>query len=505
MSSVYSTQQRASIEVMSEMPSPCFPDPAASDAQHRQQAEASQRNLQLLAKAQALTLYRRLPGVEIPPPSAPGAVDAFDASSRAFVACPPVETPAMGVDRVTGKLSPPQRCPMYAAFGFCVFGSTCLLPHDWRPAHMPLSPKPSTLQAAIYSLIEKGNEHTRDRFVCGVCGFSDIDETCVTKVGEMYTYRYCRNCTVLCYFPYLMDVLEMLIHAAGDDYQLYKDFVDRLREAVPDVLKVPVSYEAHRLATTVFAWSLIGPEDAALAMTAVLKHHPKVNQVLSVGSGTGYVEHVFNRVVNGCPASPHRPTLEGGKFSYFDGVSVPYSVQRPSPLASIMDGHPYPRGEAVDEGAMREIWARLAARPLQFFAFDEIIRPAQFSIKVNIGAPNVIMSFAGAETCLLLCWPPFGSPQEEQSSMGFETLRNFYNTGGEAVIYIGDQASTGDWRFHEMLHSKYSLVHEYKVRKELRRWFPQEMGLVYAGNDTIGVYTRRQEALPVQQWSWQRM
>ena len=89
--------------------------------------------------------------------------------------------------------------------------------------------------------------------------------------------------------------------------------------------------------------------------------------------------------------------------------------------------------------------------------------------------------------------------------MGFEVLRNFYMAGGSFVIYIGDVSSTGDWRFHEYLHTNYALVKGFKVRKELRRWHPQDMALIYAGSDTIGVYQRRATPLPPQHWSWQRM
>ncbi|MFZ7144710.1 MAG: hypothetical protein ACO1G6_05150, partial [Bacteroidota bacterium] len=130
-------------------------------------------------------------------------------------------------------------------------------------------------------------------------------------------------------------------------------------------------------------------------------------------------------------------------------------------------------------------------RPISFFAFDEIIRPVRYSVAVSTGAPNVLSSLDCPRAALLLCWPPFGSPEEEQSSMGFEALRYYYNRGGRVVIYVGDVSSTGDWRFHSLLMRMFYLSPDYYVRHEVRRWLPQEMGLVYAGCDSVGVYVRR--------------
>lgn len=284
----------------------------------------------------------------------------------------------------------------------------------------------------------------------------------------MYTYRYCPNCTSMCYFPQLLHVVEAIVDEVGDDYNLYKDTVDRIRKQLPDLLKIPLTYESHRIATTIFAWSLVSPIDARDAVNAASKVLPDMNAIVSLGSGTGYVEHVFNRVVNGIPAVPNGPR-QG--ISSFDNV-----------LASV---YPHKR--------------------ISFFAFDEIIRPVRYSVRVCVGMPTVLLSIDCSKAVLLLSWPPFGSPSEEQSSMGFEGLRNFVHAGGKVLIYVGDTASTGDWRFHEFLFNNFALVKDYKVRREVRRWNPQDMGLIYAGNDTIGVYERRPAPLAAIPWQWQRM
>jgi hypothetical protein len=264
--------------------------------------------------------------------------------------------------------------------------------------------------------------------------------------------------------------VEALVDAVGDDYQMYKDGIDRVRASAPHILKIPISYEAHRMATTVFAWSLLSPREAKEALETVHELFPQFDSIISLGCGTGYVEHVFNRVVNGAGAIPHGP-VSGS--SSFDGVTCSFSCN--------------------------------AKKKIAFYAFDEILRPACFSVQVCLGFPNVVNSLPCRTAVLLLSWPPFGSPQEEQSSMGFEVLRNYHRCGGALVIYIGDLSSTGDWRFHEYLHTHFSLAKGYAVRHEVRRWHPQDMGLIYAGCDSIGVYQRRQQPLPSQHWSWTRM
>lgn len=360
--------------------------------------------------------------------------------------------------------SPPRltTCPMHDTFGFCIYGKTCLLSHAAEVP--PVIAPPTTLQEAESRLHEIAQEHmANDVWSCGVCAYYGITDAHMTKVGETYSYRYCPNCSIVCYMPFMLHYVELLVDAVGDDYQLYKSMVDRLRGELPHLLRVPLTYEAHRMATTIFAWSLVSPADAKFALDVTQKHFPDINAIASVGSGTGYVEHVFNRVANGVAAVPRD----------IDVASCGKVAQRSS-----------------FDGVLSE--AHLSGKKaLSFFAFDEIIRPAQFSVSVNIGAPNVLLSLDCPRVALLLSWPPFGSPEEEQSSMGYEALRHYYERGGRCLIYVGDVSSTGDWRFHAFVHQHFQLVKDYYVRNEVRRWCPQEMGLVYAGCDTIGVYKRR--------------
>lgn len=383
-------------------------------------------------------------------------------------------------------------CPMFEAFGFCMYGRTCLLAHSTTeaPLHVPapLITQPATLIEAVERLFALGETHsTQSLWECHVCGYSAISEYLVVKVGETYTYRYCPNCTVSCYLPELLHVVELTIDAVGDDYQLYKDMIEVYRSYAPDILKIPITYEAHRIATTLFAWSLVGPQDALTALEGLHQSCPEVDRVVSLGAGTGFVEHVLNRVANHVSSAP---AVSGD-------IQLCRSVAKHITASGRVRDRTIPKTLNVVEwlqssydGVVSTSYAGSSKR-LAFFAFDEIIRPARYSVSVNYGEPHVLLSMDCTRSALLLCWPPFGSPEEEQSSMGFEALRHYTKQGGRAVIYVGDVSSTGDWRFHSLLAQQYVLCPSYIVRKEVRRWCPQDMGLVYAGCDTIAVYVRR--------------
>lgn len=376
------------------------------------------------------------------------------------------------------------RCPMFDTYGFCLYSCTCLLTHDHSRAtpltkyygHLPLAEPQLSLpdhtgekastektdadrycsdgqlnaplgqRRKLSALIEEANrlsdEHDRDIFRCLVCGFDQFTYPYPTaKVGELGFSVFCPRCTTPVYFPILIYVIEGILVESKDDYQAFKDKCEEVRRSLAEELKIPFSYEAHRLASTYFAWSLTSPADATQALTAMLGEDPKLTTVISVGSGTGYVEHVFN--------------------------------QASSALAQ--NG---------------------TASRLQFLAYDEIVRPARFSVQVQFGSPSIIASRDCSDTALLLCWPPFASVELQQSTMAYDTLRVFVEQGGQYVIYIGDVSSTGDFQFHGLLASHFAPLRAYRVRKEIRRWYPQEMGLVYAGNDTIGVYRYRGGPLP---------
>ncbi|PWV05892.1 hypothetical protein C3747_123g86 [Trypanosoma cruzi] len=357
-------------------------------------------------------------------------------------------------------------CPVYESYGFCPFVSVCFLPHF--AGAEPLVKPATNANEEFDRLVAKVRlEEDQEIWSCAVCGYDGIDENSQSKVGEMYYYRQCPSCSLMCYFPHIVYLVEAVLQESGDDYQTYKTVIDRYREAIPDILKIPLTYEAHRIASMAFAWSLVSPKCVKDALDAAYRALPEMSALVSIGSGTGYIEHIFNRVANGVAAVPKDPDLSLGPSS-FEGVHASF----------------YPH------------------KKLPIFAFDEVALNCPYSVAVSLGGPASLLSLKCSTSVLLLCWPPFGSPQEEQSSMGFEALEYFTQAGGQIVIYIGDVASTGDWRFHELLYTHYKLLKDYPVRRELRRWYPQEMGLIYAGNDTIGVYKVRNQPLPSPQWQW---
>ncbi|EPY35610.1 hypothetical protein STCU_01064 [Strigomonas culicis] len=359
-------------------------------------------------------------------------------------------------------------CPVHRTFGFCPYLNGCYMPHDANACGRPRVPRAGSADAELQRLIAKAAAHRdQELWHCDVCGLEGIDEWTVSPVGETFWYRYCPRCSLSCYFPYVTYLVEAVMQSIGDDYNLYKTEIDRYRRLLPDEFKVPLTFEAHRVASVVFAWSLLSPQDAKDAIESAYRNLPEMEAVVSVGSGTGYIEHVFNRILHKVIMRPE------------------WEVDRARHPVSSFDG-------------VRAVLGAGAPASLPFFAFDELALRTTYSVHVCLGGPLVMLSLNCPKTALLLCWPPFGSPQEEQSSMAFEALEYFTHNGGRVVIYIGDVASTGDWRFHQLLYSHYRLVKDYSVRRELRRWSPQEMGLVYAGNDTIGVYRRRDAPNPLQ-------
>lgn len=386
------------------------------------------------------------------------------------------------------------RCPIYSAWGFCPHSIGCYLAHDAeteamlrcagpatraeiraaKPARQPLLPRGRSADEELERLRRKAARRLdEDIWTCDVCGFDEITDQYYSAVGEVFYYRHCPQCYLMCYLPEVTYLLEHILWDAVDDYQKFKEGVERYRELVPDEFKVPLSSEAHNLATTVFAWSLVSPKDIQYAMDAAYRVLPSLSSVVSIGSGIGYVEHLFNRVMNDVdlpasgPVVAWRAACEGERAG---------SNRLPSSIA---------KNKACFYGE----------RHVPVYAFDELERRYEFSVHVSLGGPLSVLSVDCANSVLLLCWPPFGSPTEEQSSMGYEALEYFRQRGGRVLIFIGDVSSTGDWRFHELRDRHYKLVREYSVRREVKRWYPQEMGLVYAGNDTIGVYERRPESL----------
>lgn len=348
-------------------------------------------------------------------------------------------------------------CPMDHAFGFCFNGPTCFLAHGCKvpqAASAPRVPIPSGPETAFTAVLAVSARHDDGAFVCGVCGLDPIPSDSIGKVGEVGSYVVCPACCCPAYHPQLVHLVIALLTASNNDAAVFKRSVDAARLRLPHELRLPFSYESHRLCTSYFGWTLADADDAATALVACSKAHARFARIVSVGSGTGYTEHVFSTVANAARGS--------NAFTAIHKV-----------------------------------------RPISVVAYDEVIRVRRFSVDVAYGSPDVLLTMDCTDAVLLLAWPPFGSQQQEQSSMGFEALRNYVLRGGRCLVYIGDVASTGDWRFHEMLHTHFVAQPPYhRSRREVSRWNPSDMGLVYAGNDTIGVYALRPEPLTAVRWQW---
>ncbi|KAG5474320.1 hypothetical protein LSCM1_03100 [Leishmania martiniquensis] len=355
-------------------------------------------------------------------------------------------------------------CPVYTAYGFCPFLSGCFLPHEESSCACARVRRLGSAEEEVERLTLRAMElQSSDVWSCEVCGCGWIDELCEVALGTEHYFRQCPRCTLMCFFPHITYLVEHILRSVGDDYQLYKTEVDHYRSRLPDLFKIPLTFEAHRVANVVFSWSLISPVHARDAMNSIVREFPGVESIISVGSGSGYVEHVFNRVMHQVPLQEEW-TVDRRRFSTtsFDNVRCDFYGKRTIPI----------------------------------YAFDALALHRTYSVHISIGGPISLYSVNCKQSVLLLCWPPFGSREREESSMGFEALEYYTREGGTMLIYIGDTAATGDWRFHMLLKSHYKLLRDYPVRRELRRWCPQEMGFVYGGNDTIGIYRLRETPLP---------
>lgn len=429
-------------------------------------------------------------------------------------------------------------CPIYSAWGFCPHSVGCYLPHDadyeaelhflprasakdirkslpWRH---PQVKRGGSAQEELERLRKKAAVHLRiNEWTCDVCGHFPILESDVQPVGESFFYRACPYCNLSCCMPEVTYLLEHILWNAKDDYQLYKYLVDCYRSLLPDEFKVPFFSEAHQLATTVFAWSLVSPLDLQQAINAAYRVLPSLASVVSIGSGVGYVEHLLNRVMNNVDLPAFGPVVAWRKAVEKARRRRQSSAPRENASHSTCIGEgihshcsdglktdlPHCAAEATIRDADRKDMLEYPSsiskekacfygkRVVPVFAFDELVRRYEFSVHVSLGGPLSVLSVDCENSVLLLCWPPFGSRTEEQSSMGFEALEYFHQRRGKVLIFVGDVCSTGDWRFHELREKHYKLVREYPVRQEVNRWCPQQMGLVYGGNDTIGVYERR--------------
>mmetsp|Transcript_10324 Transcript_10324/g.31941 ORF Transcript_10324/g.31941 Transcript_10324/m.31941 type:complete len:405 (-) Transcript_10324:233-1447(-) len=318
-------------------------------------------------------------------------------------------------------------CPMHQAYGFCPHGITCFL------RHAPSGAGPRSVDAIVADIDALDDEHDRGVARCRVCGGTSIQHFGIDRVLPTAT---CVTCCQTLYCPLVPELAEALFAENATDYQAYKDAVDVTRARLRNAMRVAFSKEAHRVGCSMFAWSLVDDAAVAESLRAALALVPTADRILSVGASSGYVEYLYQRAA---AASSSR-----------DGDAAPLAVE----------------------------------------AYDEIPNP-RFDVKVASGGPEKVLGCDRSRTILLLCWPPFGSQDKDLSTMGFDTLTNFLHAGGTTVVYIGDESSTGDFRFHAVLAQQFKPAPGYRVRHELRRWSPQDMGMVFAGQDTIGVYERR--------------
>jgi hypothetical protein len=293
--------------------------------------------------------------------------------------------------------------------------------------HVPPPPPPRGVDALIAELDNLDREHDASRSSCRVCGSPAVHHFGFDRVLPM---AMCTVCCQTLYCPLVPELAESIFETHSRDYQAYKTVVDEVRERIPNAFRIPFTKEAHRIGCSKFAWSLVSDEQVAGSLRAVLALNPATDCVLSVGASSGYVEYLYK-----------------------------VSAER--------------QGHAV-----------------RIEAYDEIPNP-RFDVVVQRGGPEQALRCDRRNTALLLCWPPFGSQEKDLSTMGFDTLTNFLRAGGNTVIYIGDESSTGDFRFHALLAQTMRTAPGYRVRQEIRRWVPQDMGMVFAGQDSIGVYVKR--------------
>lgn len=335
-----------------------------------------------------------------------------------------------------GLPSDPDTCVLWWNYGFCSFGLDC----DYN--HAPERGLPIKEFDVLFSeLVAMGELHTTGMYQCHLCSQMADDDT-AGKVGETTTYKYCRHCGNFYFYPHVQLLIIKLLYQVETDYLQFKRLIDKHAKALPPILHVPWYYEAHRWATSRFAWSLTGPDTATAVLSVLFSEVPDCATLISVGSGTGYTESVF--------------------------------LQASRQMQHELEVHAY------DLTPQRDPHQRIA-----------------FEVEVAVASSENMRSLGDlSRAVLLLCWPPFGSSSGEQSTMGFDTLNLFSELGGRYLIYIGDVNATGDWRYHELLASQWRPLEGSFELPPLEVWEPKKMGLIYAGNDTVAVYARRAE--PVQ-------
>ena len=233
-----------------------------------------------------------------------------------------------------------------------------------------------------------GNQHTQGIYKCVVCGNTQDPNNRVTaKVGETEAYPFCGTCGSFYYYPHMQVVILKLILQCKQDYMEFKRQVDGRYRRLPAILHAPFMYEAHRWATSRYAWSLTGPDNAREMLEAAFKYKKQCSKIVSMGAGTGYIEHVFFHA------------------------------------------------------------AKELSHEVKVYAYDAMPQKkigVKFDIEVEMGDVDSLAAFGDmSEDILLLCWPPFGSKVREESQMAYDTILKFAQQGGDFLIYVGDVNATG--------------------------------------------------------------
>eukprot|EP01062_Namystynia_karyoxenos_P072285 TRINITY_DN682_c1_g2_i2.p1 TRINITY_DN682_c1_g2~~TRINITY_DN682_c1_g2_i2.p1 ORF type:complete len:455 (+),score=127.04 TRINITY_DN682_c1_g2_i2:141-1367(+) len=342
--------------------------------------------------------------------------------------------PLVGPRGVVGPGGAPGRpdiCSLFWQFGFCSFGADCDFKHP--PERKLKTPDMDTMLA---ELIQLGHRHAKGDLQCMVCATkAEVTVAPSAKVGETSSYSYCPHCGNFYFYPHVQLMLLQLVHDAALDYNRYKFLVDAHAKRLPSILSPPWYYEAHRWGTSRWAWTLTSPQEAEATLRVVFDNLPSCRGMVSMGSGTGYVESVFAKAAG-----------DLGRQLQIDAYDL-------TPLSK---------------------------------------RRLPFEVTPKLGGVGALYEHPDlSSVVLLLCWPPFGSQKEEQSTMGFDCLELYAKRGGRCLIYIGDVNSTGDWRFHERLASHWEPARGAESIPRPDNWIPQKMGLLFAGNDGIMVYVKR--------------
>ena len=249
-----------------------------------------------------------------------------------------------------------QSCPQFVK-GYCRNAPNC-------DAYHPMPTR--DVQTVLREMSQIGADHSQGRYFCQFCQVLAQGDF-YAMVGTVSRYRYCNLCGVFYFFPQVQELVRLLLDSARGDYLAFRRQVCECRGRLPALLQIPFTYEAHKWATARFAWTLCGPTQATQVLELLFRQQP-FQRVLSMGAGTGYVEHVFN------------------------GASQ----------------------------SMR--------RPLEFLAFDQTpVGPGDYSVKVQRGGPEAFARLGDLSlSILLLCWPPFGSQQNKESTMASDCLKVFH-------------------------------------------------------------------------------